>query len=43
VDYVLQIKDGRMGYLCSVRDEVPHILGPSATTLLEWAEENRAA
>lgn len=41
VDWVLQIKDGRMGYLGSVRDEVPHILGRPATTLLEWAEENR--
>ena len=41
VDWVLQIKDGRMGYLGSVRDEVPHILGRPATTLAEWAEENR--
>ena len=41
VDWVLQIKDGRMGYLGSVRDEVPHILGRPAMTLAEWTAENR--
>jgi len=41
VDWVLQIKDGRMGYLGSVRDEVPHLLGRPATTLAQWADENR--
>ena len=42
VEWSVQVADGRMGYIGSVRDEIPHLLGRPATTLRQWAEENRA-
>lgn len=42
VDWCVQVADGRMGYIGTVRDEIPHLLGRPATTLREWARENRA-
>ena len=41
VDFCVQVADGRMGYIGTVRDEVPHILGRPATTFSQWADENR--
>ena len=41
VDFCVQVEDGRMGYIGSVRDEIPHLLGRPATTLRAWAAENR--
>jgi len=40
VDFCIQVADGRMGYLGTVRDEIPHILGRPATTFKQWAQEN---
>jgi len=37
VDGCVQIADGRMGYIGTVRDDVPHLLGRPATTLRQWA------
>ena len=37
VDWCVQIADGRMGYIGTVRDDVPHLLGRPATTLRQWA------
>jgi NAD(P)H dehydrogenase (quinone) len=42
VDFCVQVADGRMGYIGTVRDEIPHLLGRSATTFSQWAAENRA-
>jgi NAD(P)H dehydrogenase (quinone) len=36
-----QIHDGRMGYIGTVRDDVPFVTGRPSTTLRRWAEENR--
>ncbi|UOQ69266.1 hypothetical protein [Hymenobacter volaticus] len=36
-----QIVDGRMGYIGSVRDDVPHVTGRPALTLQRWAAEHR--
>lgn len=41
VDFCIQVADGRMGYIGTVRDEIPHLLGRPATTLRTWAEENK--
>ncbi|MGD0126348.1 MAG: NmrA family NAD(P)-binding protein [Terriglobia bacterium] len=41
-DFCVQLEDGRMGYIGSVRDEVPHLLGRPAITFREWAKENKA-
>lgn len=42
VEWCVQVADGRMGYIGTVRDEIPHLLGRPATTLREWAQENRS-
>jgi len=36
-----QIHDGRMGYIGTVRDDVPFVTGRASTSLRRWAEENR--
>ena len=41
VEFMRQVVDGRMGYIGSVRDDVPYVTGRAATTLREWASENR--
>lgn len=43
VEVMRQIQDGRMAYLGTVRDDVPHITGRAALTLKEWALKNRTA
>jgi hypothetical protein len=43
VDFCIQMADGRMGYIGTVRDDVPHLLGRPATTIRTWAEENKEA
>jgi uncharacterized protein YbjT (DUF2867 family) len=43
VEFTRQVIDGRMGYIGTVRDDVPYVIGRAATTLREWAIENREA
>lgn len=43
VEVMRQIQDGRMAYLGTVRDDVPHITGHAAMTLAQWAQKNRSA
>jgi uncharacterized protein YbjT (DUF2867 family) len=41
VEFMRQVVDGRMGYIGSVRDDVPLVTGQSSTTLRQWATQNR--
>ncbi|OXR38745.1 hypothetical protein PSJE_00535 [Pseudomonas jessenii] len=41
VEIMRQVVDGRMGYLGSVRDDVPHVTGEQALTLKQWILEHR--
>ena len=43
VEFLRQVSDGQMGYIGSVRDDVPYILGRPALTLKQWATEHRDA
>ncbi len=43
VEFMRQVIDGRMGYIGTVRDDVPFITGRPSTTLRQWATENREA
>ena len=41
LEFIRHVVDGRMGYISSVRDDIPNILGRPATTLREWAVQQR--
>jgi uncharacterized protein YbjT (DUF2867 family) len=41
LEFLRQVRDGRMGYIGTVRDDVPFIAGRPSTTLRQWLEENR--
>jgi NAD(P)H dehydrogenase (quinone) len=41
VEVMRQVVDGRMGYIGSVRDDVPHVTGQPALTLKQWILEHR--
>jgi len=41
VEFMRQVTDGRMGYIGSVRDDVPLVTGQTSTTLRQWAIQNR--
>lgn len=41
VEFMRQVIDGRMGYIGTVRDDVPFVTGRPSTTLRQWATENR--
>ena len=41
VEFMRQVVDGRMGYIGSVRDDVPLITGQPSMTLRQWAIQNR--
>ena len=41
VEFMRQIVDGRMGYIGSVQDDVPHVTGRPALTLKQWATDHR--
>jgi uncharacterized protein YbjT (DUF2867 family) len=41
VEFARQVNDGRMGYIGTVRDDAPFVIGRPSTTLREWAAENR--
>ncbi len=36
IEFCTQLSDGRMGYIGTVRDDVPYLLGRPATTFREW-------
>ena len=36
-----QVADGRMGYIGTIRDDVPYVLGRPALTFIEWAVEHK--
>jgi uncharacterized protein YbjT (DUF2867 family) len=40
-DFLQQVFDGRMGYIGTVRNDGPYLVGRPATTLREWAMANR--
>jgi len=41
VEFMRQTIDGRMGYIGSVRDDVPYVTGKSALTMEQWATQHR--
>ena len=41
VEFMRQVIDGRMGYVSSIRDDVPFVTSKPSTTLKQWAIENR--
>jgi hypothetical protein len=43
VNFMRQVHDGRMGYIGSVRDDVPHLTGKPAMPFRAWIRENRDA
>jgi NAD(P)H dehydrogenase (quinone) len=40
VEFMRQVLDGQMGYIGSIRNDVPYITGRAATTVHKWAEEH---
>jgi hypothetical protein len=43
VDFMRQVHDGRMGYIGSVRDDIPYLTGKPAMSFRAWIRENRDA
>jgi uncharacterized protein YbjT (DUF2867 family) len=43
VDFMRQVCDGRMGYIGTIRDDVPYVLGRPALTFREWANAHKEA
>jgi NAD(P)H dehydrogenase (quinone) len=43
VDFMRQVCDGRMGYIGTIRDDVPYVLGRPALTFREWASKHKEA
>jgi NAD(P)H dehydrogenase (quinone) len=41
VEYMRQVVDGRMGYIGTVRDDVPFVTGRPSTSFRQWTTENR--
>jgi NAD(P)H dehydrogenase (quinone) len=41
LDFMRQVSDGRMGYIGTVRDDVPYVLGRPALTFREWASAHK--
>lgn len=41
VEFMRQVIDGRMGYIGSIQNDVPHVTGRPAVTLKEWVAEHR--
>lgn len=39
-EFLQQMFDGRMGYIGTVRDDTPYLIGRASTTLRQWASEN---
>ena len=40
VEFMRQVIDGRMGYVSSIRDDVPFVTGKPSKSLKQWAIEN---
>jgi len=40
-DFMRQVADGRMGYIGTIRDDVPYVLGRPALTFREWATKHK--
>jgi NAD(P)H dehydrogenase (quinone) len=43
VEFMRQVKDGRMGYIGTMRDDGPFVTGRPSTGFRQWATENRDA
>jgi NAD(P)H dehydrogenase (quinone) len=41
VEFMRQVVDGRMGYIGTLRDDVPFVTGRPSTSFRQWATENR--
>lgn len=41
LDFMRQVSDGRMGYIGTIRDDVPYVLGRPALTFRAWASAHR--
>jgi hypothetical protein len=41
VDFMRQVSDGRMGYIGTIRDDIPYVLGRPAITWREWANSHK--
>ena len=41
VEFMRQVLDGRMGYIGTVQNDVPHLTGRPAQTLRKWFEQHR--
>jgi hypothetical protein len=42
IEFCTQLSDGRMGYIGTVRDDVPYLLGRPATSFRAWATAHKA-
>jgi len=40
-DFMRQVANGQMGYIGTIRDDVPYVLGRPALKFREWAAENK--
>jgi NAD(P)H dehydrogenase (quinone) len=40
-DFMRQVSNHEMGYIGTIRDDVPYVLGRPALKFKEWAEENK--
>lgn len=43
VDFMRQVSDDRMGYIGTIRDDIPYVLGRPALTFREWATAHKDA
>ncbi|KAH7070682.1 NmrA family protein [Paraphoma chrysanthemicola] len=43
IDFMRQVSDGRMGYIGTIRDDIPYVLGRPAVTFREWANTHKEA
>jgi NAD(P)H dehydrogenase (quinone) len=41
VDFMRQVSDGRMGYIGTIRDDIPYVLGRPALRFREWASAHK--
>jgi NAD(P)H dehydrogenase (quinone) len=41
LDFMRQVSDGRMGYIGTIRDDVPFVLGRPSLTFREWASSHK--
>ncbi|KAH6951307.1 NmrA family protein [Fusarium avenaceum] len=41
IDFMRQVSNGRMGYIGTIRDDIPFVLGRPALTFREWATKHK--